>query len=205
VGNTEENGCDVIDRETAVGCVLIADDEHLIAEGLASAMAGMGYSIIGPVADGESAIRTARESLPDIALLDISMPGMGGLEAARQLWEELNVPSVIVSAFADPDIVEQAASIGVFGYLVKPVDAQALRAAVEVGRNRAGSHETLEGRVDQLERSLASRRVVEQAKWRLIEQKGMSESEAHAALQREARASRRRIADVAQSILDSEG
>ncbi len=191
-------------ERAGVVTVLIADDEHLMAEGLANAMSRLGYHVQGPVADGESAVRLARESGPDIALLDISMPGIGGLEAARQIWEELAIPSVIVTAYADPGYVDEAAQAGVFGYLVKPVEAAALRAAVEVALRRAGTHEDLADRVDQLERSLASRRAVEQAKWKLIESRGMTENDAHAWLQREARASRRRLADVAQEVLEGE-
>ncbi|MEC9372392.1 MAG: response regulator, partial [Planctomycetota bacterium] len=87
--------------------ILVADDEHLIAAGVADALREMGYEVVGPVGNGEEAIRVAQEQHPDMSLLDIRMPRLDGLAAARQIWDELGSPVVIISAFSDPANVSQ--------------------------------------------------------------------------------------------------
>lgn len=182
--------------------VLIADDEHLLAAGLASSLRTLGYEVIGPVDTGQAAMEAAKDQRPDIALIDIQLPGEDGKPAAEHLWEELKVPLVIVSAFSDQSHVEAAQRLGVFGYLLKPVSTEHLRVTLAVAWARAVSQGALAKRVDQLETSLANRKLVEQAKWILIEREHIKEAEAHLRLQREARNSRRTLADVAREIIE---
>ncbi len=181
--------------------LLVADDEHLMATGLTTSLESLGYAVMGPVGDGEAAIELARAEAPDLALLDIRMPGLDGLSAAKCLWEELNIPSIIISAFSDKRYVEQAQEIGVFGYLLKPVSKENLRVTLAIAWARATSHEAQTRRIVQLEQSLGNRRIIEQAKWKLIQTRGMTEAEAHAELQKTARNNRRRLVDVAEEII----
>jgi len=181
--------------------VLIADDEHLMASGMAASLRSIGFDVAGQAADGEAACELAAHTAPDIAVLDIRMPRMDGLMAAKRLWDQFLIPSIIVSAYSDEEYVRQAEETGVYGYLLKPVSADALRVAISVGWARAVGELAKQGRIAQLEQTLVDRRIVEQAKWRLVEQSGMSESEAHAKLQKAARSTRRKLVDVANDVL----
>ncbi|MCA9309589.1 MAG: response regulator [Phycisphaerales bacterium] len=184
--------------------ILVADDEHLMATGLTTSLAALGHAVIGPVSDGESAIDSARREPPDLAILDIRMPGIGGLEAAKILWEEMGIPTIIISAFSDPTYIEQAQETGVFGYLLKPVSSENLRVTLSIAWARAANQMDNAARISQLERTLAGRRAVEQAKWKLIEERGITEPEAHSMLQKAARNGRRSLAEVAGEVLTGE-
>lgn len=185
--------------------MLIADDEHLMATGLASSIRSLGYTVVGPVGDGRAAVELARQDPPDLAILDIRMPEMDGLSAAEHLWNDAAVPTIIVSAFSDKRYIEHAQEIGVFGYLLKPVSTENLRVTLAIAWARATSHEVQRKRITQLETTLTNRKIVEQAKWTLIESEGLSEPEAHAKLQRTARNNRRPLVEVAQEVLDGHG
>lgn len=181
--------------------VLVADDEHLVAAGLVANLKALGINAAAIARTGEEAVRLAIETSPQLALLDIRMPGMDGLECAARLWSEHGVPSVIVSAYSGDQYLAQAAQTGVFGYLLKPVALESLRAALAVAWARASSFAETRSRVQQLEDTLAARRAVEQAKWKMVSEQGVSEPDAHAALQKAARCARRRIADIATDYL----
>jgi response regulator NasT len=183
--------------------ILVAEDEHLVAQGIAQALRALAYEVIGPVADGDAATAIARTDHPDLALLDIRMPQRDGLSAAESLWKELEIPSVILSAYSSQQYVDEAQRVGVFGYLLKPITGEALRATINVAWARASSHVAQSHRIDQLERSLAVRKTVEMAKWRLIEARRITEADAHALLQRTARNERRRLIDLAEDLLKS--
>jgi response regulator NasT len=182
--------------------VLVADDEHLVSSGIAASLAALGYEVVGPVPDGQAAIDLAERDKPDLALLDIRMPVMDGLTAASRLWYDLSVPSVIVSAYSSQNYLDLAQDTGIFGYLLKPITTESLRVTLAVSWARAINHTTQRGRISQLEDSLANRRTVEMAKWKLVETQRLSEADAHSALQRAARTSRRRLVDVAQDVID---
>lgn len=185
--------------------ILVADDEHLVAMGVASFLEQLGYEVCGPASDGTSALELARSDQPDIALLDIRMPGLDGLACAAMLWRELGIPSIILSAYSSTRYVEEAQKAGVFGYLLKPVTGEALRAAIGIAWVRAESQSAQAKRIGQLEQSLAVRKTVEMAKWKIIQATGLSEPEAHGLLQRTARSDRRRLVDLAQEVMSDEG
>jgi len=180
---------------------MVADDENLVAIGISSALTALGYEVVGPIGDGQAAIDCARVEHPDLAILDIRMPIVDGLACAAQLWRELEIPAIIVSAYSSPNYVEQAQAAGVYGYLLKPVTTESLRAAVSIAWSRAVTVLWQAKRIDQLEQTLAVRRTVEMAKWRIIESCSMPEPEAHALLQKAARNQRRRLIDIAQEVL----
>jgi response regulator NasT len=183
--------------------VVVADDEHLVATGLVQALCSFGIFTIGPVADADSAIELAIKERADLAVLDIRLnTPKDGLSAAAELWHEHNIPTVIVSAYAETGYVQRAIESGVFGYLLKPISTESLRVTISVAWAWATSHDGQSARISQLERTLESRKVVEQAKWKLIQSRGMTEPEAHNWLRDAARQSRRRLADVAADVLD---
>ena len=181
--------------------VLVADDDYLVATGLGTALASLGCGVIGPVANGKQAIDAAGRDRPDVALLDIRMPECDGIDAAATLWEAHQIPSVIVTAYSDETYVRRSQETGVFGYLFKPVTADALRAALAVALSRAQAAQALHDRVAQLETTLSNRKIIEQAKWHLVETRHMTEPDAHGFLQRTSRNSRRSLVDVAREVL----
>src|SRR5690606_23084579 len=120
--------------------LLVADDEHLVATGIVGYARDLGHNVVGVASDGEMALAMAREHRPDLALLDIQMPRMTGIEVAKVLAEEMNIASVIVSAYSDAEhlhrIHSQGAASGIFGYLLKPVGREDLRVAIAVAQQR---------------------------------------------------------------------
>ncbi len=188
--------------------VLVADDEHLVALGLANLMLDLGHEIVGVAADGAAAMDLAKTHRPDLALLDIKMPNMEGVEAAAKLFQDHATPSVIVSAYSDEEhlksIREGGDECGVYGYLLKPVSRDSLRVAIDVAIQRWSSERDKNDRIRQLEKNLANRRLIEQAKWRLVERSGFTEPQAHEKMQKSARNKRLPLAQVAQQVLDSE-
>jgi two-component system, response regulator PdtaR len=186
------------------GSVLVAEDEHLIATDLAHSLGQLGVSTIGPVANGRDAIAAAKAQHPDMALLDIRMPVMDGLEAAGVLGQQMGVPVVIVSAYSDQSLVQAAAKVGAFGYLLKPTTTERLRAALAVAWVRYLDHIGLRDQVHQLKTRLADRRDIEAAKGVIMDRLGISESDALQRLRRKARDTRRSMADLARAILQTQ-
>jgi response regulator NasT len=182
--------------------ILVADDEHLIAQMLVDQLVSLGCEPIGPASTGEQAIQLARTERPDLALLDIRMPQLDGLAAARGIWVELGIPVVIISAYSEPESIAGGEDLGVFGYLIKPINAEDLRVAIAVAWRRWHAHLTQTSRIRQLEKSLDARRAVEQAKWMLVKALSIEEPEAHRRLQDHARRERAPIAAIAQKIIE---
>lgn len=183
------------------GRVMVAEDEHLVATGIRSQLLSLGCQVVGPVADGRSALEIAETETPDFAMLDVRMPVLDGLDAARTLWQDMGIPSVILTAYSDPRSIERAQQTGVFGYLLKPATADMLRAGLSVAWARANAARGQAKRIEQLEKLMANRRLIEQAKWKLVESRSMTEPQAHLFLQTEARNHRRRLIDVACGLL----
>lgn len=193
-------------RVPAVCSVLIADDEHLVATGISAMVKELGHSVAAVASDGEIALTLARQHKPDLALLDIRMPRVQGIDVAAQLHRELAIPSIIISAYSDKEHLEairgNGAHCGVYGYLIKPIDADDLRVTMGVALIRSASERLAQSRVDQLERNIANRRLVEQAKWILVQKRQFTEQQAHERLQRAARDQRRSLAEIAAEVIE---
>jgi response regulator NasT len=184
--------------------LLVADDEHLVAVGVANNLRDMGYEVLEPAPDGDRAVEACRRMHPDMALLDIRMPKKGGLEVAETLFRELRIPVVIFSAYSDAEYVEAGNRVGVFGYLLKPVTQDQLRVGISVAWGRFLDVMALDGEIDKLKDRLESRKLVEQAKWIIVKRKGISEPDAMKLLQRQARNNRRPLIEVARSVIENE-
>ena len=182
--------------------ILVAEDEHLVAMQLCAQLGELGYRILGPAVDGDAAMRLARTSPPDLALLDIRMPGKDGLGVASDLLVELGVPSIIISAHATTDYAAAAGAAGVFGYLVKPVMVDQLRVTVDVGWKRYCDYVSSAFEASDLRRRLDERRVIEQAKWILVERKRIGEPESMKLLQERARSTRQPLVQIAKHVID---
>jgi response regulator NasT len=185
--------------------ILVAEDEHLAAAEIAAMLGEGGYTVFGPARDGRRAIDLCRQTLPDLALVDIKMPEMTGFEAARVIYSELGIPVVILSAFAAPADISEAIEAGVFGYLIKPASEHQLRAAIEVAWERFREQAALSDEASLLRRRLEERRMIEQAKWELVKTRKITEPEALRSLQDRSRSLRRPLIEVALSVIEAAG
>ncbi|MCH2142415.1 MAG: response regulator [Phycisphaerales bacterium] len=184
--------------------VMVADDEHLVAAGLLGLLEDLGYEAVGPANNAESAVSMADAESPDIALLDIRMPDAEGLTAAEQIYKQLGIPVIMVSAYSDPEYVAIGQRIGVYGYLLKPVTVDQLRIAIDIAWSRYLTDLDLSGQVNDLEDRLAQRKIIEQAKWIIVKRKQIPEPEAMRMLQKQARNGRKQLVEVAQAVIDSD-
>lgn len=182
--------------------VLIAEDDPVIALGLARRLAQLGHEPLGPVHDGVAAIERARAEKPDLYLFDIDMPRLDGLAAAEALSREgLRRPVVAITGVKDPDLIDRSIATGVSAYLTKPIDEIQLEAAIRLAAARHAEFLALEGEVERAQQALAHRKLVERAKGLLVDALGIGEAEAFARIQRAARDRNRRLADVARDII----
>lgn len=188
----------------APGKLLVADDEHLVPTGMASCLRDLGFEIIGPAADGEQALALVEQDRPDMALLDIRRPKKSGLIVAEELYFQHGIPVVIFSAFSDAEYVEACNRVGVFGYLVKPVTQDQLRVGITVAWGRFHDSMSQHSEINRLKVRLEDRKIVERAKWVIVQREGISEPEAMKHLQRQARNKRRRLADISRSLLEND-
>ena len=179
--------------------ILIADDESIIRMGLKAMLQEMGHEVLA-AANGREALQMARQHQPDLAILDIKMPYTDGLQAAKTLARTQPLPILLLTAFSEQDLIDEATDLPVHGYLVKPIKPAELAAAVAVARKRFEENRALAERTAELEETLAVRKLVDRAKSRLMAQ-GMSEEEAYRRLQQTARESRKSMAEVAAVVL----
>lgn len=181
--------------------VIIADDESLIRMDLREMLTNLGYLVVGEVADGRSAVHQARELRPDVVVMDIKMPDMDGIEAAKLLTEERLAPVVLLSAYSQRDLVERAREAGVVAYLVKPYREEELSPAIEVALARFAEFKDLQKQVADLELALETRKLVDRAKGILMDKQGLTEAEAFRKVQKMSMDNRKPMKDVAEAII----
>lgn len=181
--------------------IIIADDEALIRQDLREMLTNLGYLVVGDVGDGRSAVNLARELKPDLVIMDIRMPDMDGIDAARFLTEGGVAPVLLLSAYSQRDLVERAALAGVSGYVIKPFDESNLLPAIEVVLARFNEYQEISKEATRLEERLETRVVVDRAKGILMDHRGMSEQEAFRNIQRISMNSRKSMREVADAII----
>jgi AmiR/NasT family two-component response regulator len=181
--------------------VLIADDEAVIRLGLRTILEEMGHQVVGMAADGPSAVKLAAKEQPDLAILDIKMPDMDGLEAAEAITAKRRIPILMLTAYSDRELVERAAKLAVLAYLVKPVKEADLGLAIELAMARFEEWQALEQEAASLKEAMATREVVDRAKKFLMQRDGLTEHEAFLSIQGRSRNSRRTMREVAEAIL----
>jgi AmiR/NasT family two-component response regulator len=181
--------------------VLIADDESIVRTDLKEMLTSLDYLVVGEVGDGLSAVNTARELKPDVVLMDIKMPDMDGIEAAKILTEEQIAPVVLLTAYSQKELVDRAKDAGVVGYLVKPFRESDLMPAIEVAISRFKEFQTVRQEVDDLQNALETRKLVERAKGILIDSQGMNEHEAFRKIQKMSMNTRKPMKEVAEAII----
>ena len=187
--------------------ILVAEDDVAVANGFESILSQSGYEVIGVAKDGMEAVELANMLHPDLILMDIKMPRMDGIEAARQINRDRAgnfIPIVLVTAYAEKVLVNRAKESGVLGYLIKPVHIDDIIPAVEMAYNAAQKINALEGAVENLSEELESRKLIERAKGILMKRLKISEAEAFQMMQQEARRQRIKMKNLAKAIVTSD-
>ena len=184
--------------------VVVAEDEAIIRLDLKETLEEEGYSVVGETGRGDKAVELVRELRPDLAILDIKMPGIDGLEAARAITKDRLCAVLILTAFSQREIIEEARDAGALAYLVKPFQKSDLIPAIEVAVGRFKELMALNGEVDALEEQLEARKAIDRAKGVLIDTHGLSESDAFSFIQRAAMNYRSTMKVVAERILSGE-
>jgi two-component system, response regulator PdtaR len=181
--------------------VVIAEDEAIIRLDLKETLEEEGYEVVGETGRGDEAVELVRQQLPDVAILDVKMPGLDGLSAAREITGERLAAVLILTAFSQRDLIEQARDAGALAYLVKPFQRSELIPAVEVAIGRHREIKALYEQTANLSEQLESRKVVDRAKGRLMDGHGLSEQEAFTFIQRTAMAERLTMRVVGERII----
>jgi AmiR/NasT family two-component response regulator len=181
--------------------VVIAEDEAIIRLDLRETLEEEGYEVVGEAGRGDTAVELVRELRPDLAILDIKMPGMDGLEVARHITAERICGVLILTAFSQREIIEEARDAGALAYLVKPFQKSDLIPAIEVAIGRFREMQAISGERDKLEEQLETRKAIDRAKGILMDEVGMKEQEAFAFIQRTAMSERTKMRDVADRII----
>lgn len=181
--------------------VVIADDESIIRMDLREMLESLGYAVVGEAGDGTAAVSLARELRPDLVIMDIKMPGMDGIAAAKVLTEERIAPVLLLTAFSQQELVERAKEAGVVGYVVKPFRESDLRPAIDIALARFREFLELERTTASLRDALETRKVIERAKGVLMDTQGLREAEAFQKMQRLSMNTRKPMREIAEAIL----
>lgn len=182
------------------GRILVADDDRLVRITVATGLRQAGYEVL-EASDGEEAVRIASSERPALAVLDLRMPRLSGLEAAARLRKSTDVPFIVLSAYDDEQAVREAADTGALGYLVKPIDVRQMLPTIEAALDRAAEIRSLRESRSQLNTALEQGRSTSVAVGILMARHDLPESEAFELLRAHARRSRRKLADVAGDLV----
>jgi response regulator NasT len=181
--------------------ILLAEDEAIERVDLQELLTALGYLVVGEASDGQMAVTMARELKPDITIMDIEMPEMDGIDAARILSEEKLSPVLLLTAYSQRELVERARDAGVMGYLVKPFRESEVTPAIEVAMARYDQQQQLDREVTDLRDKFETRKLIDRAKGILMDSKGLSEAEAFRRIQKMSMNTRRTMKEIAQAIV----
>ena len=184
--------------------VVIAEDEAIIRLDLKELLEEEGYEVVGETGRGDEAIELVRQTRPDIAILDIKMPGMDGLSAARHISSERLAAVLVLTAFSQRDLIDQAREAGALAYLVKPFQKSDLIPAIEMALGRHAELASLERDVGDLAERLEARKLTDRAKGILQDRDGLSEQDAWRFLQTQAMSQRVKMEEVARQVIEGE-
>jgi two-component system, response regulator PdtaR len=183
--------------------IVIADNESIIRMDLKELLEEAGHTVVGEAADGVKAIELARRHKPDLVIMDIKMPEMDGITAAKIISNEKVAPVLLLTAFSQKEIVEKAKDSGVLAYLVKPVKEANLFPAIEIALSRFQEFAELERELEEVKNSLETRKILDRAKGILMDTHSLSENEAYRRIQQYSMAKRKSIREVAEAIVEA--
>jgi len=181
--------------------VLIADDDGVTLMALRKALTSMGHQVVGEAADGEQTLDLARETSPDLAILDIRMPKMEGIEATRMLQQQRPTPVIMLSAHTETGLGSESAHAGAHAYIVKPFTAEQIKLAIELALTNFERECALQQELQRANQALAERKVIERAKGILMRQTGLEEDAAYLRLQKTARSENKKIVEIANALI----
>jgi response regulator NasT len=181
--------------------LVIADDESIIRMNLRETLVGLGYLVVGDAGDGLSAIHLARELRPDLVIMDIKMPKLDGIQAAKVLTEEKIAPVLLLTAYSDRELVDRARDAGVVNYIVKPFREAELLPAIEIALARFAEFTTINKELGDLKDTMETRKLVERAKGVLMDTQGLKEQDAFRKIQQLSMNTRKSMREIAQAIL----
>jgi two-component system, response regulator PdtaR len=181
--------------------ILIAEDETIIRLDLRGLLERAGHEVVGEARDGEEAVALARELEPDLAVLDVKMPKLDGIEAARQMMAARPIPIVMLTAFGQQELVARAVEVGVFGYLVKPFREHDVVPAIETARARFAELVEVRAEAESLSEALVARKAIERAKGLLMEKESLNEADAFARLRKASQVSGRPLRVIAEAVI----
>jgi response regulator NasT len=181
--------------------LVIADDESIIRMNLKETLVGLGYLVVADTGDGVSAVNLAKELRPDLVIMDIKMPKLDGIQAAKILTEEQIAPVLLLTAYSDRELVERAREAGVVNYIVKPFRDAELLPAIEIALARYSEFREMDKEINDLKETLETRKLVERAKGVLMDTQGLKEQEAFRKIQQLSMNTRKSMREIAQAIL----
>lgn len=181
--------------------VLIADDESIRLLSLRAQLTALGHQVVAEATTGAEAVALARQTQPDLAILDIKMPVVDGIEAAEQITQARPIPIILLTAYSESQLVERAARANISAYLIKPVAEEDLLPAITLALARFREFQALRREVADLREALEARKVIERAKGILMRRLNLTEEEAFRRLQRQSQDTNRKLAEVAQAIV----
>jgi two-component system, response regulator PdtaR len=184
--------------------VLIAEDNELVSLTLEEQLTNLGYTVVGVARTGTEAVRLCTDLSPDIVIMDMQMPELGGDAAAQQIAKQHPTPVIMLTAYSDSEHIRKAESSGALGYLVKPINPEELPPAIDVAIARFREMQRLREQVDTLQETLESRKVIERAKGILMQRRQLSEDEAYELMRQRARDRHCKVKDIAQAIVEAE-
>lgn len=184
--------------------ILIAEDEALNALALRTQVEALGHTVVGPARNGLEAVELARIHTVDLAILDIRMPELTGIEAADQILAHKPLPIILLTGYSEPEFVAQATLAPIFHYLIKPVSLEDLTPAIGIAHSRFVEWKEFQDEAEQLRQKLEDRKTLERAKALLMEAKGLSENAAYRMLQQESQRQSTPMAELARTILAAE-
>jgi response regulator NasT len=184
--------------------VLIAEDEYLVLLGLKKNVEKLGHNVIGIANDGEKAVELALAEKPDLVIMDINMPYLDGIEAIKKINEKLFIPSIIVSGYHDEELIKRATEEGVLYYLLKPVDIQDLKIAINISLAKFEEFKKLQHELKDVKNALDARKHIEKAKGILMDRLNLKEAEAMKRLQKMSRDKNKKLVLVAKELIEAD-
>jgi two-component system, response regulator PdtaR len=181
--------------------ILIAEDETIIRLDLRTLLEEAGHEVCAEARDGVEAVELAGQESPELAILDVKMPRLDGIEAARRILEERPIPIVMLTAYGQDELVARAVEAGVYGYLVKPFRENDLLPAIATARARHEELAALREEADSLAEALEARKAIEKAKGLLMEREGLSEQDAFARLRKASQVSGKPLKVIAEALI----
>ncbi len=184
--------------------ILIADDESIRLLSLRAQLTALGHNVVAEASNGEEAVALAASALPDLAIIDIRMPVVDGIEAAQRITEARPIPIILLTAYSEAQLVERAAQANIAAYLMKPVSEEDLLPAITLALIRFRQFQALHREVADLREALEARKLIERAKGILMRRLNLTEEEAFQRLQRQSQNTNRRLAQVAEAIVTAD-